>query len=147
MAFDFYEIVLNEEDSNIKIGETYLKEINLSEDEANRIIEEAKNYELIRDIKGYEELYWHNNDVVDHSSSEVILNYYSAGIIIKDSHFYGTLVNSKDTSSMGMQVNETKDIGLVCIDGFKDGKVEEHESHGSDEVYWQHNVTYYLKKK
>ncbi|MBQ8995979.1 MAG: hypothetical protein IJ091_09200 [Oscillospiraceae bacterium] len=38
-------------------------------------------------------------------------------------------------------------VGLVCIDGFNNGKTMEHESHGSDEVWWERNVTYYLEKK
>ena len=68
-------------------------------------------------------------------------------MIVRDGHFYGAVISARDTSSMGLSVTYRTDDGLVCTDGFRDGKTEEHESHGSDEVYWEHSVKYILQKK
>ena len=101
----------------------------------------------MKDVKGEEELYWHDNDIVDHSSIHHILNYYTYGVILKKDRFYGVIVHAMDSSSSGMSEYKREDVGLVCIDGFKDGKTEEHGFHNSDEVSWTHDVTYYLERK
>ncbi len=147
MAYTFYEILKTDYTADIVIGKTALKEIKVSDEQEKALIEEAEQWDMICDIKGYEKLYWHDNDIIDHSSQQYISNYYGAGMIVRDGHFHGALVNARDTASMGLSVTYREGVGLVCIDGFRDGKTEEHESHGSDEVRWEHNVTYVLKKK
>ena len=142
-----YRIVSEEDGSDLIIGNTALSRFELTEEQEEFIRKEIDEWELIRDVKGSETLYWHDDDVIDHSSIARILHYYGSGVILKDGHFYGVIVNIKNTASSGMSVYQEKDIGFVCIDGNKDGVTEEHEFHSSSEVSWEHNVTYYLKKK
>ena len=145
MMIRFYEITAEEADQTI--GEVKLKEVFAAEEKEKELIEEAEQWELIKDVEGYEELYWHDNDIIDHSYVAVIDHYYGSGMILKDGHFYGAFVNTKDTSSMGLSVTRWEDTGLVCIDGFRAGKTTEWETHSSDEVYWEHKAKYCLQKK
>ena len=82
----------------------------------------------------------------DHSGKDRISNYQGSGVIVRDGHFYGAIVKPTDVSSMGLSVTKWKNAGLVCVDGFHDGKTAEHESHGSDEVFWSLDSTYYLER-
>lgn len=116
LANKFYEIITDDTPPDFSVGNTALKEIEVGKREAQLLLEEAKQWELIREIKGYEELYWHNDDIRDDSSIEIISNFFGSGVIVRDGHFYGVMVRSKDTCS-------------------------------SDEVYWEHTVTYDLRKK
>ncbi len=147
LAKKFYEIITDGTPSDFIVGNTALKEIEVGKREAQLLLEEAKRWELIREIKGYEELYWHNNDIRDDSSIEIISNFYGSGVIVSDGHFYGVLIRSKNTCSSGLSDRYARGIGLVCIDGFHDGKTTEYETHSSDEVHWEHTVTYDLRKK
>lgn len=147
MTYKFYEIITDGTPSDLIVGNTGLREIVVGEQQAQLLLEEAKQWELIRDIKGYEELYWHNDDICDDSSIESISEFYRSGIIIRDGRFYGVLVHSKDTYSSGVSDRYVRGVGLVCIDGFHDGKTTEYETHSSGEVHWEHTVTYYLREK
>ncbi len=147
MANKFYEIVIDNAPSDLIVGNTGLRKMEVGEQQVQMLLEEAKQWELIRDIKGYEELYWHNDDIRDDASIENISNFYGSGIIIRNGRFYGVLVHAKDTYSSGVSDRYVRGVGLVCIDGFHDGKTTEYESHSSGEVHWEHTVTYYLRKK
>ena len=143
----YYMIVSSESDSDEKVGDTFLKEITLTEAEKEQITEEARQWQMYRDVEGKEELYWHDNDVVDHSSVELLVDFYGDGIIVRDGHFYGSLITATDLISSGMSVTRFRKPGIVCIDGFRDGKTTEHESHSSDEVSWSHDTQYYFERK
>ena len=147
MSIEYYEIVNATEAADVTIGTTGLRRVALTEEQEREVMEEIEQWALIRDVKGYEELYWHGNDVIDHSCKYNISNYFGFGVIVRDGHFYGAVVKPTDVSSMGMSITKWEYTGLVCIDGFHDGKTTEHESHGSDEVFWSHDCTYYLERK
>ncbi len=147
MPNKFYEIITDGALSDLIVGNTALKEIEVDDRQTQLLLEEAKQWDLIRDIKGYEELYWHNDDIRDDSRIEYISGFYGSGCIVREDSFYGVLVHAKDSCSSGMSDQHKRDVGLVCVDGFHDGKTTEYESHSSSEVYWEHTVTYYLRRK
>ena len=147
MSMEYYEIVGELQKPDVTIGNTWLRRVTLTEAQERAVMAEIGQWDLIRDVKGYEELYWHDNDIIDHSAIYVIAGFWNRGVIVRDGHFYGAVVHTTDSASMGLSVTKWKDTGLVCIDGFHDGKTTEHESHGSDEVWWSHDATYYLQRK
>ena len=141
-----YEIV-PEDEAEIVAGKTGLKEVYVTKDQRDQILEEAKEWVLIAEKKWEETLYWHDNDHSEGSSMEETEDFYKRHVVVKDEHFFGALLETDLTSSMGMSVYRNKDYGVLLIDGTRDGRTYEHYSHSSDEVSESEDTTYYLKRR
>ena len=142
-----YEIVPKDEDADIIAGEIGLKEVYISPEQRQMIAEEASGWVLVKESHNEETLYWHNNDTEEWDSRSEIEDYYRNAAVIKDGHFFGAVINTESTASMGMSVHKFEELGILFTDGTAAGKVTEYFSHSSDEVYKRYDTKYSLKKK
>ena len=141
-----YEIV-PEEEAEIMAGKTGLKEVYISKEDRDRILEEAKEWVLVADTVEEETLLWHDDDHSTWTSTEKIEDFYKRQVVIRDGHFIGALIDVEDVSSYGMSVNKSRDWGILFTDGTTDGETKKYSSHCSTEVDRSEETTYSLKKK
>ena len=79
MRIEYSEIVGATGTADVTIGSTGLRRVALTGTQERQVMAEIEQWDLIRDVKGCEELYWHNNDVIDHSGRDHIMNYRGSG--------------------------------------------------------------------
>ena len=141
-----YEIV-PEEEAEIMAGKTGLKEVYISKEDRDRILEEAKEWVLVADTIEEETLLWHDDDHSTWTSTEKTEDFYKRQVVIRDGHFIGALIDVEDVSSYGMSVNKSRDWGILFTDGTTDGETKKYSSHCSTEVDRSEETTYSLKRK
>ena len=141
-----YEIV-PEEEAEIVVGKTGLKRVEVSKKQRDQILEEAKAWVMVAEIKEEETLLWHDDDYSTWTSTKEIDNFYKKHVVIKDGHFIGALIEIEDVSSYGMSVNKSREWGILFTDGSTDGVVKKYYSHCSTEVDRSEETTYSLKRK
>ena len=141
-----YEIV-PEEEAEIVVGKTGLKKVEVTKKQRDQILEEAKAWVMVAEIKEEETLLWHDDDYSTWTSTKEIDNFYEKHVVIKDGHFIGALIEIEDVSSYGMSVNRSRDWGILFTDGSTDGVVKKYYSHCSTEVDRSEETTYSLKRK
>ncbi len=141
-----YEIV-PEEEAEIVVGKTGLKKVEVTKKQRDQILEEAKAWVMVAEIKEEETLLWHDDDYSTWTSTKEIDNFYEKHVVIKDGHFIGALIEIEDVSSYGMSVNRSRDWGILFTDGSTDGEIKKYSSHCSTEVDRSEETTYSLKRK
>ncbi|MBR4470211.1 MAG: hypothetical protein IKS54_02705 [Erysipelotrichaceae bacterium] len=142
-----YEIIADESEGDLQAGNTRLKEVYVSIEQRKKILEEAKQWVLTAVSENKEVLYWHDDDTDRWTSTEYIEDFYKRNAVIKDGHFHGVLLEIENTSSMGMSVYKNTEYGVLLIDGYRDGRTEEHYSHSSSEVSSSEDTIYSLQRK
>ena len=141
-----YEIV-PEEEAEIMAGKTGLKKVEVSKEQRDTILAEAKEWVLVAETKNEETLFWHDDDQSTWTSTKEIEDFYKRYVAIKDGHFIGALIEIEDVSSYGMSVNRSRDWGILFTDGSTDGEIKKYFSHCSTEVDRTEETTYSLKRK
>ncbi|MBQ4252890.1 MAG: hypothetical protein II704_07580 [Erysipelotrichaceae bacterium] len=140
-----WEIVA--EKGDIEVEGLQLKEVYLDGEKRKAILEEARQWILVAHIEEEEELYWHDNDESHWSSEELREDFYRHEVVIRDGHFFGTLIHSDHHWGMGMASYRNQEYGLLGIDGTRLGRLDDYESRSSDETSYSKKTTYYLRKK
>lgn len=142
-----YEIISDDSKEDLIVGKTRLKESYVTRKQRDVIVQEAREWTIAAVTENKEVLYWHDNDTDVWESKEYIEDFYKENVIVKDQHFYGALLETKNTSSMGLSVFKDEEYGILLIDGRKDGRTEKHFSHSSDEVSRSEDTVYSLCRK
>ena len=141
-----YEIISKEE-ADIIVGNTGLKEVHVTKDVRDRILEEAKEWVLVADKKEEETLLWHDDDHSSWTSTELTEDFYKKHVVVKDGHFIGALIEMENVSSYGMAVDRSRDWGILFTNGTSDGETRQHYSHCSTEIDRSEDIQYSLRRK
>ena len=142
-----YEVLPGKEEAAFSVGDLYLKEVQVSRKEREQVLEEAKQWVLVEEIKEEEELYWHNDDRSSWTYTREKEDFYKHWVVIKDGHFYGALLSTVHRSGAGMSYYKNEENGVLCIDGSSFGRTDEYEYRSSDESSHSTETIYHLRKK
>ena len=142
-----YGITEDPQEALVTAGNTYLKPVPVTPEQREEILNEAKQWILVKVTKSKEVLYWHDDYTETWTSTKEIDDFYQKGIVIKDGHFYGAMINEESVSSMGLFVSKDREAGVLFINGTKDGKTEPHYHHSSSEVSEEEDSTFSLHPK
>ena len=142
-----YQIVPNDGNAELVVEELSLKEVYVTPDQRNVILNEAQQWVLVKEIKESETLYWHNDDHSEWTRNEEIEDFYKNKVVIKDGHFFGALLDTIHHWGMGMASYRNEEYGILCIDGSKAGRTDEYEGRSSDESSYDKSTTYSLKRR
>ena len=128
----FFEIVKEQEESDMTIGKTYLKRISsVSEGKEKRLLEESKNWTITERLV---EVFDDSGNVMKnldldrhtlqytiiHDSGDISFNI--VGIIVKNDFFYGCVFKIGRAEEIAL--SKTDNLGLFYVDGKKDGITE-----------------------
>ena len=139
-----YELIDTPQGADLIIGGFYLKTIEPDEESRERIAEEADEWSVVEDIEYKTTYLWHDNDEIEGTTR----NWHRGlPVVVKDGHYYGSVVSAKEVSSFGMSVNEETAYGLLLIDGTTAGKIHTYFSHCSTEVDTMERGTFTLVRK
>ena len=142
-----YEITADEEGASLVVDDIALKKVYVSPDIRKSILREAQEWVLRAEGREEEELYWHDNDTSGWTYTKDNEEFYKRNVIIKDGHFYGTLIETIHTSGMGMAYYRDEAYGVLCIDGKTAGRTDDYSSRSSDETSHSEEIVYSLKRK
>ena len=132
-----FEIVSSDDQYDIKAGETCIKEVYVSLVLRERIVEEAKQWTLIKTGTSSQKLHSMIYGSTEVTTSEENNDFYQKYVLIRDGHFYGALIKEE----------QNEDAGILCIDGFSDGCISEERifTTGGNTVIT--DISYSLVKK
>ena len=146
-ASDGRGLVMEDPAPEMTAGGYELRQVYVTEEERARILSEASEWVLVRETKYTETLYWHDDDHSEWSGTKEIGDFYKKSVVIRDGHFFGALISTALTSSMGLSVYRNSEYGVLCTDGSRIGRTEDSFSHSSSEVSKTEDSTYYLRRR
>ncbi len=135
------------EKGTIEIEGVHLKEVYLDGEKRKAILEAARQWAVVAAIEEHEELYWHDDDESHWSSKQLLEDFYKRNVVIKDGHFFGTVISSDHHWGMGMASYRNQEYGLLGIDETRLGRLDDYESRSSDESSYSKETTYFLMLK
>ena len=142
-----HEVVSEAGDDDIVAGDLCLRIVYMPPEQRRIVLEEAKEWVLVADVTGKEELYWHDDDTSTWTYTREIEDYYENAVVVKDGHFYGALVHARNRWGMGLASYRDDGYGVLCIDGTSHGNTEDYESRSSDESSHSEETVYSLRRR
>ena len=142
-----YEITEDMEEADLRTHDLGLKMAVLTPEERNTVVEEAREWTLVKTTEYETTLYWHDDDHSEGKSFSEDDDFYRKQVVVKDGHFAGVILKTSLTGGMGMSTYNDEEIGILFTDGTSNGRNHDHYSRSSDESSYSETTYYELKKK